>query len=233
MVTNDGEIVSIDDYKKDHRSVVVEIDRAIYDRWFNKQPSPGGDYVRLLQAALVEAANIKMPYYTSSVWHWMLANLDYGNKIVVVQADVARELDLDPARVNKAVKQLVDEGLVLKGSRVGKSWSYQLNPYVGFKGSQREHGEAMQRAAQEWGLADQLEPVEPGGGERDGTPDTDDDIAAQIASLKDELAEAAKRDNAKTKLLAKANEQIVDLMAQQVAASPGEGVDVSEALRNR
>lgn len=75
----------------------------------------------------------------------MLERLDFDNLIQVSQAEVAAELEMDRAQVNRAVKRLCELGAVLPGPRIGVSCSYRLNPAFGWKGSAKSHQEALQR----------------------------------------------------------------------------------------
>lgn len=74
----------------------------------------------------------------------MLKRLDYENLIQANQSEIARELEMDPAQVNRAVKRLVDLGALVEGPRIGVSRSYRLNPSFGWKGSARNHRQALQ-----------------------------------------------------------------------------------------
>lgn len=73
----------------------------------------------------------------------LLERLDFNNLIQVSQAEVARELEMDPAQVNRAIKRLVKLDAVLPGPKVGTSMSYRLNPSFGWKGSAKSHTEAL------------------------------------------------------------------------------------------
>lgn len=83
----------------------------------------------------------------------MLERLDFDNLIQVSQADVAGELEMDRAQVNRAVKRLVELGALLEGPKIGTSRSYRLNPSFGWKGSARNHQEALQRRMRAAGVS--------------------------------------------------------------------------------
>lgn len=75
----------------------------------------------------------------------MLERLDFDNLIQVSQADVASELEMDRAQVNRAVKRLCDLGALVPGPRIGVSRSFRLNPTFGWKGSAKSHNDELQR----------------------------------------------------------------------------------------
>lgn len=74
----------------------------------------------------------------------LLERLDFENLILANQADIARELEIDRAQVNRAIKRLVEMGALLEGPRISVNRSYQLNPQFGWKGSAQNHVKALQ-----------------------------------------------------------------------------------------
>jgi hypothetical protein len=73
----------------------------------------------------------------------VLARLDYENLLVLNQAELARELELKPPNVNRAIKRLIDLGFLIEGPRIGVSRSYRLSPHFGWKGSAKGHVKAL------------------------------------------------------------------------------------------
>lgn len=73
----------------------------------------------------------------------LLQRLDFENLIHLSQREVARELELDPAQVNRAIKRLEDLGAILPGPKVGVGRTYRLNPSFGWKGSAKAHNAAL------------------------------------------------------------------------------------------
>lgn len=100
---------------------------------------------------------------------WLLiARLDFDNLIQLSQADLAQELEMDRAQVNRAMKRLVELGALLEGPKIGRSRTYRLNPAFGWKGSAKSHQSALRERMRSAGLS----VVEGGRPERD--PDTVD-----------------------------------------------------------
>ena len=74
------------------------------------------------------------------------ARLDFENIIQVPQVEIAEQLGMHKQAVNRAIKQLEDLGVILRGPKVGRSSSWRLNPHAGWKGkvsklhqARREH----------------------------------------------------------------------------------------------
>ena len=68
------------------------------------------------------------------VFHMMAANLDWENYIKITQKDIAQELGMKKQSVYRAVKILVDKGIIIKGPKSGMSNTYRLNEFYGWKG---------------------------------------------------------------------------------------------------
>mgnify|MGYP001477223758 CR=1 FL=1 len=65
----------------------------------------------------------------------MLADLDYENFIQIAQADIAETLGMQKTNVSRAVRALLDVGVIFEGPKVGRSKTYRLNEQVGWKGT--------------------------------------------------------------------------------------------------
>ena len=79
----------------------------------------------------------------------LLKRLDFENLITANQAEIARDLNLDPAQVNRALKRLQEVGAIFQGPKVGTSRTYRLNPQFGWKGSAKGHVKALEDYRQE------------------------------------------------------------------------------------
>lgn len=69
-----------------------------------------------------------------SVLDYLMSILDYENDLKITQAIIAKELDMGANRVSEAIKVLIDKKILLKGPKLGCSWSYRLNHKYGWKG---------------------------------------------------------------------------------------------------
>ena len=57
----------------------------------------------------------------------MLADLDNENFIQIAQADITETLRMQKANVSRAVRSLLDFGVIFEGPEVGRSKTYWLN----------------------------------------------------------------------------------------------------------
>lgn len=67
----------------------------------------------------------------------LMSRLDFENFIHVSQAFVGKNLQMDRAHVSRAVRRLVELGILIQGPRVGRSGTYRLAPEFGWKGRLR------------------------------------------------------------------------------------------------
>jgi predicted transcriptional regulator len=73
----------------------------------------------------------------------LLEELDFNNLILVSQTAIAKDLGMDTAQVNRAMKRLIEVGAIVEGPRVGTHRTYRLSPNFGWKGSASSHLEAL------------------------------------------------------------------------------------------
>lgn len=93
------------------------------------------DWLMTFQDALVAlAADRDLWGRPRAVLDYMMGRLNFDNYIALEQREIADALSLERSNVSSAIKMLVDKGIIEKGPRLGKSWSYKLNPYYGWKG---------------------------------------------------------------------------------------------------
>lgn len=76
---------------------------------------------------------------------WLMGRLDYENYIHVTQADIARELRMDPSDVSKIIRDLLQRGVMVKGPRVGRSFTFRMSGDLGWKGQVRSFQEERKR----------------------------------------------------------------------------------------
>lgn len=71
------------------------------------------------------------------VFWYLVTRLDFENFIRVSQREIAEALGMQKSHVSRAIKLLENKGVLLRGQRLGQSYSWQLNPNCGFKGNPR------------------------------------------------------------------------------------------------
>ncbi|WP_241627763.1 helix-turn-helix transcriptional regulator [Rosenbergiella epipactidis] len=94
------------------------------------------------QAALLTIAN-ELNHDQMRVLMALLADLDYENYIQVAQMDIAEALNMQKTNVSRAVKNLLEFGIVIEGPKIGRSKTYRLNPQFGWKGTVTNHKRAL------------------------------------------------------------------------------------------
>jgi len=70
----------------------------------------------------------------TAVLHFLMSRLSFDNYIALEQKEISDQLSVDKSDVSRAIKKLVEKGILEKGPRIGKSFSYKLNPLYGWKG---------------------------------------------------------------------------------------------------
>ncbi|MGL5288562.1 MAG: hypothetical protein ACRC9N_03630 [Aeromonas sp.] len=107
-----------------------------------KQKSPFERHFTMNQTALLTIAN-ELNHDQTRVLMAMLSDLDYENYIQISQVDIANALSMQKSHVSRAIKHLVEFGILEEGPKVGRSKTYILNRQFGWKGSVSNHKKAM------------------------------------------------------------------------------------------
>ena len=84
------------------------------------------------QAAMLELAQNQSAGRHGAYW-MPCAVLDFENFIQLSQADLAKLIGMKQPHVNRAMAELFERGIVIKGMKVGRSLTYRLSPTFGFK----------------------------------------------------------------------------------------------------
>lgn len=79
----------------------------------------------------------------------LMAHLEHENFILTPQADMAEKIGMLPANFSRSLSRLVDEGVIIKGPKIGRVGSYKLNPQYGWKGSAKAHVLALNEQKKE------------------------------------------------------------------------------------
>ncbi|MDC9591590.1 hypothetical protein PSI23_20480 [Xenorhabdus sp. XENO-10] len=107
-----------------------------------KQKSSFERHFTMNQAALLLIAN-ELNHEQTRVLMALLADLDYENYIQIAQIDVANALKMQKTNVSRAIKNLIEFGIILEGPKIGRSKTYRLNPQFGWKGTVSNHKKAL------------------------------------------------------------------------------------------
>ena len=63
-----------------------------------------------------------------------LASLDYENWIHISQQEIADYLEMKKPNVSRATKRLVEKQILIEGPKAGRSKTFRLNAFYGWKG---------------------------------------------------------------------------------------------------
>ena len=104
------------------------------------------NFFMMFQDALVELS--KDRDLTGEHWRvlsYLFAKLDFENLIQVTQSEIAKELNIQTSHVSRSIKVLTDKKIIIRGPNIGRSSSFRLNPYFGWKGKVSNLKEAQKR----------------------------------------------------------------------------------------
>ncbi|EHB9444854.1 helix-turn-helix domain-containing protein [Salmonella enterica] len=107
-----------------------------------KQKSAFERHFSMNQAALATIAK-ELNLDQFRVLMMLLAELDYENFIQVAQMDIAEKIGMQKTNVSRAIKALINIGIIFEGPKIGRSRSYRLNPNFGWKGTVSNHKKAL------------------------------------------------------------------------------------------
>ena len=106
----------------------------------------GANWMQINQNFLEEfAARKDVGGEVLRVFLYLNARLDFENIIQVPQVEIADKLGLQKQSVHRAIKQLEELGIIIRGPKVGRSSSWRLNPQAGWKGKVVHLREAQRR----------------------------------------------------------------------------------------
>ncbi|MEC8195744.1 MAG: replication/maintenance protein RepL [Pseudomonadota bacterium] len=100
-------------------------------------------WVAMSQGAMEVFKDIRSADQQRVLWA-LLEVLDFENHIQVSQTKICKDLNMAPANVSRSIKALHERGVLIKGPKVGRSLTYRLNPDMGWKGSAKQHNQALQ-----------------------------------------------------------------------------------------
>ena len=65
---------------------------------------------------------------------FLVARLDFENWIEISQKEICKELNMRKEDVSSGIKVLEKKRILIRGSKVGRSYSFRINPNFGWKG---------------------------------------------------------------------------------------------------
>ena len=112
-----------------------------------RTPHPYGvNMMQVNQDFLAEfAARKDVSARTLRVFLLLASKCDFENWLQVPQSEIAAELDIEKANVTRAIQQLEELGIILRGPKVGRANTFRFNPNAGWKGKVHKLRPAMER----------------------------------------------------------------------------------------
>ncbi len=78
------------------------------------------------------------------------SELDFENYLQVSQQQIANDLEIKREQVSRSTKKLIEKGILIQGNKVGKFYTFRLNPFYGWKGkTDKEFREFYEKYARE------------------------------------------------------------------------------------
>ena len=93
----------------------------------------GGFFMGML-AAFDDIANQDWPEGDYRVFVKLLGRLDWENYLHLDISELAAEMGRSRETVSRAVARFVERGILHRGPRVGRSYTYRLDPSTAFRG---------------------------------------------------------------------------------------------------
>ena len=97
-------------------------------------PYGGGWIMNSQEALAIVARDKEMTRDSLRIFIEVCSKLDFHNWIQISQIEISQELEIHKVNVSKAIKLLISKGILLQGPKLGRSFSYRLNPDYGWKG---------------------------------------------------------------------------------------------------
>ena len=94
----------------------------------------GGFFMGMLEATGAIADDPSLTDGDRTVFLKLLSRLDFENYLHVNVSELAEEMGRTRVGVSKSMKHLEDRGILHRGPRVGRSYSYRLDPFVAWRG---------------------------------------------------------------------------------------------------
>ena len=110
-------------------------------------------WLAMAQGPLIKLAKANLGGQALKAFMLLCGKLDFENWVNVSQAELANELSMNPSHMSRAIAKLIAEGVILKGPSVGNRKTYRLDPAYGWKGSAKNHRDALNQRVKHAGLA--------------------------------------------------------------------------------
>lgn len=97
-------------------------------------PYAGGWLMNAQEALRLLARDDDLHGESYKVLLFVMSQLDFENWVLLTQTDIAKGLGMKQPAVARQFALLEKKEIILRGPKVGRSWSWRLNPEYGWKG---------------------------------------------------------------------------------------------------
>jgi biotin operon repressor len=102
---------------------------------FKKKANLEGEFIMARQEGFLRLSKDKdLTGADIKVLFVYFGNLDFENYIQISQQAIADYLEMRKQHVSKSTKKLIEKGILIEGTKVGRHNTYRLNPFYGWKG---------------------------------------------------------------------------------------------------
>ena len=81
---------------------------------------------------------------------FLIARLDFENWIQISQKEICEELNMRKEDVSSGVKLLEKKRILIRGPKVGRSYSFRINPNFGWKGDVKNLNDYRKKQDDQW-----------------------------------------------------------------------------------
>ncbi len=86
----------------------------------------------------------------------LATRMDDRNYLFLDLTTLAVEIKRTREYTSRAIARLVDHGMIHRGPKVGRSWTYRLDPHLGWRGDVDQRRKATKEAETRWFGAEQV-----------------------------------------------------------------------------
>lgn len=94
-----------------------------------------GWFMGFQEAFVALAKDREITMDSRRVLDYLMGNLGFENYVALPQRQIAEDLAMQKANVSRAIKLLVDKGILIEGPKLGRTHTYRLSNLFGWKGS--------------------------------------------------------------------------------------------------
>ena len=94
-----------------------------------------GWFMGFQEAFVALAKDREITMDSRRVLDYLMGNLGFENYVALPQRQIAEDLAMQKPHVSRAIKLLVDKGILIEGPKLGRTHTYRLSNLFGWKGS--------------------------------------------------------------------------------------------------